>query len=126
MEARELRKRLVDFRRSSSVRDYPRALVQDVVEYASQRQKMGIKRHRIANELNVAQTTLNRWLQRSQDDVAPDPVPSEHTALVPVRIAMDVSKPMRSRQGVVMTSPTGWRVEVSAIEEAIALLRALS
>jgi hypothetical protein len=67
MEAKELRKRLADFRRSSNVRDYPRALVQDVVAYAHQRQMMGIKRHRIATELNVAQTTLNRWLQRSQD-----------------------------------------------------------
>jgi hypothetical protein len=96
----------------------PRGLRARLVSYAQARRRAGAGWGRIARELGVSGSTLQRWCATPA-----------RPALRPVRVAGVAARgraPERSERGLVVVTAAGHRVEGLGVGEVASLLRALA
>jgi transposase len=112
MDAKALKDRIAEARRDR--RRVPMPLQAAALQYAEQRQAAGISMKAIGGELGMSWHTLSYWRARHAS--------SSETSLARVKIVV----PERSKEAVVVHSPSGLRIEglcVSQMAELIARLR---
>ena len=88
----------------------PGELRERVTAYARKRRQGGASLAQLAQETGLSQETLRRWCSEAAG-----------TALVPVHVVADAAS-----RPVVVVSPSGYRLEGLELDEAVAVLRALS
>jgi hypothetical protein len=91
---------------------YDPGLKSRLVELAQTRRKEGASWNQISMETGLCYETVRRWCMATK--------PTGAHAMVPVRVVSD-----RSEHAVVVTSPSGHRIEGLSLDEAVAVLRAL-
>ena len=90
---------------------YSRELRERIVAFALARHDEGVSWATIASELGLSTQTLLSWRSVESRGV---------TAMVPVRVVQDPP-----RECVSVVSPTGFRIEGLALDDAVHALRAL-
>jgi len=110
---RESRKRKRNRRRGSA--SYPVELRRFAVEYAAGEIADGGSVSRSAKDLGVSEVTLAKWMQATETDDGP----GEFREVV-------VEEPEVTTGGLVVVTPSGFRVEGLDLAGAAALLRAIA
>lgn len=121
----ELRAAVAAVESRAGRRHYPVSLRSRLTSSSQVLRRSGASWDRISEELGVGASTLLRWCKQ-EDGRA---VASSGGALVPVELltsTRDAAPLGRACCGLVLTSPSGWRVEGLGVAEATALLEALA
>lgn len=101
---------------------YPSEVRSSVAELVRRKLGEGISLAAVARELDVNRGTLQRWLDRTTDSVAPTfvPVVVQRTAFPEAeQVIVPTTTP------IALVSPTGFRLDGLTLEEAIHVLREL-
>ena len=99
-----------------------------VMAYAHRRRKQGRPLTEIAGRLGVGERTLRRWFQREWAEVRRERV-EEGEGFRQVSIVSTDPEPggvIREHEGLILTTPAGYRVEGLEVKSAAYLLRVLS
>jgi hypothetical protein len=90
----------------------PRAIRRQVLSYAMVERSKGKSWRAIGEEVGVSATALQRWAARN----------GEQRAAIPVRV---VPEPRADSRSITLISPSGYRIEGLAMEQALQALREL-
>jgi len=119
--ARQIRAEVARWRRTATTQRYPADLKELVVDYGLARRKEGASVYQIAQEVEVPEPTVARWLKSAT-------AATTSTALLRVRVKPD--KPMFPMPAVadspVVITPRGWRVEGLSVADIAGLLQVAS
>jgi hypothetical protein len=100
---------------------YPTSLREKAITYITEQRTAGASWCRIADELGISLATVMQWHAKAQSSKGP----RRGGAFVPVQVRDD-TKDERSRDnGLVLTTPEGYRLEGLEAADAAVVLRAL-
>lgn len=119
--ARQIRAEVARWRRTATTQRYPADLKEIVVEYGRARREEGVSVYQIAQDVEVPEPTVARWLKSAATAA------TTSTALLPVRVKPDEPvSPMPAAGGPVVVTPRGWRVEGLSVADIAGLLQVAS
>lgn len=113
MDVKRLRQAVLDLGPRQRGRLFPEPLRSRLVKAVRELRHRGQINGEISALLGISKETVRRMAAERND-----------AALVPVEIA--AAPATREEAALVVVSPTGWRIEGLELDEAVALLRALS
>lgn len=110
-----IQSQIADFGTRDGSFRYPEEFRQRAARWATRQRRGGQTQAAIQRQVDVPWVTIQRWMQTLTEQAE-----TESTSLVPVQI--DRLSSSATADGMVLTSPDGWRLEGLTVDQAVEVL----